>query len=87
MISVVYTPGFFSLYNKLPEPLQKEVEEKIELFKKDPRHPFLKTHKLKGRLRGRYSFWVNYRTRVLFVYDSASVVALLAVGDHDVYKI
>ena len=85
-IRVLFTPNFIRDYKKLPHSLQEEVKEKIELFKMDPKHPLLKSHKLSGKLKGTFSFWVNYRYRVVFVYDSKNTAALLGVGDHDVYK-
>jgi mRNA-degrading endonuclease YafQ of YafQ-DinJ toxin-antitoxin module len=82
----VYAPPFLRQLKKLPEGLQEEVFEKVELFQKKPKDPMLKTHKLKGRLAGNYSFSVNYQTRVVFQYISKEEAVLLAVGDHDVYK-
>lgn len=86
-MKIVFTPAFVRQYKKLPTGLQVELKEKLELFQKNPRHKFLKTHKLKGRLKGRYSFSVNYSYRVVFDYLSKCEVVLLAVGDHDVYKV
>lgn len=85
-IQISYTPTFIKQYSKLPHDLQIEVKEKIELFKQDQNHPFLKTHKLKGRLKKFWSFSVNYSTRIIFNYDSKTVVALLQVEGHEVYK-
>ncbi|KKU20078.1 MAG: Plasmid stabilization system [Candidatus Saccharibacteria bacterium GW2011_GWA2_46_10] len=85
MIEVVFTTGFFRQYNKLENDLREEVKEKIELFRKDPHAPMLKAHKLKGKLKGYFSFSVNYRYRVIYEYDSKMTVALLTVGDHDIY--
>lgn len=48
-------------------------------------HSFLKTHKLKGHLGGRFSFSVNYAYRIVFRYDSKNAVVLLSVGTHAVY--
>ncbi len=84
-LRIVYTPNFIREYKNLPLALQEEVKEKIALFAKDPRQPSLKTHKLKGRLQGSFSFSVNYRYRIIFEYDSGSTVALLGVGDHSIY--
>lgn len=86
MINVYYKPTFVRQYKKLPKALQDEVKEKIEIFKQDPKHPFLKTHKLSGRLEGVYSFSVNYAYRIVFEYVGKREAVLLAVGDHDVYK-
>ena len=77
---------FLRQYGRLPRGLQEEVREKIALFRSDQHHPFLKTHKLKGRLRGRWSFSVNYSYRIVFRFEGKGAAVLLAVGDHDVYK-
>ena len=86
MIKIYYKPSFVRQYKKLPKALQEEVKEKIGLCEKDPKHPFLKTHKLSGRLKEFYSFSVNYSDRIVFEYLSKQEAALLAVGDHSVYK-
>ena len=87
MLEVVYKPAFVRQYKKLSKDLQEEIVDKIGLFKSDPKHSFLRIHKLQGRLAGRYSFSVNYAYRVVFVYLSKNKVRFLSVGDHDVYKI
>ena len=86
MLKTHYKPSFLKKFNRLSEGLQDEVEEKIELFKKDPADSFLKSHKLKGPFKGCFSFSVNYRYRVVFEYLSKKEVVLLCVGDHDIYK-
>lgn len=85
-MKVYYKPSFVRALNKLPRDLQEEVIEKIELFKVAKNHKHLKVHKLKGKLKDRYSFSVNYKYRIVFLYISKAEAVLLAVGDHDVYK-
>ena len=85
-MDIRFKPTFIRQFNRLETALQDEVVEKIELFKNTKNNKQLKVHKLKGRLKGRYSFCVNYQTRIVFVYKSKQEVVLLAVGDHDVYK-
>ncbi len=86
MIEITYKPTFIRQYKKLPQELQQEIKEKIQLFQKDHAHSFLKVHKLRGPLKGFLSFSVNYKYRIIFQYESKIEVVLLAVGDHDVYK-
>jgi mRNA-degrading endonuclease YafQ of YafQ-DinJ toxin-antitoxin module len=87
MIDVLYTQPFIKEFNSLEKDLQDEVYEKIESFKDGRNHPQLKVHKLKGRLKNKYSFSVNYKIRIVFEYTlSKKEVALLSIGDHNVYK-
>jgi len=85
-MEIFYAPAFIRQLKSLDPELQKEVIEKIELLKKIKNHKQLKVHKLKGRLSGRYSFSINYKTRIVFSYILKKKAILLAVGDHDVYK-
>ncbi len=86
MVEVVYKPTFIREYKKLPRALQEEAKEKIALFRKNPKTPSLRVHKLKGRLKGYSSFSVNYKYRIVFQRENQGVFALLAIGDHDVYS-
>lgn len=86
MPQIQFTPNFIRQLKKLPKALQQEAVEKIKLLEVDPQNNFLKTHKLKGKLKDRWSFSVNYKTRIVFQYTDKQNVVLLAVGDHDVYK-
>ena len=83
-----YAPNFVRSFNSLETDLQEEVLEKVELFKDSKNHKQLKVHKLKGRLKDRYSFSINYKTRIVFRYISKNKkeIAFIAIGNHDVYK-
>ncbi len=87
MTQVEFTAPFLIQLRKLDPDLQQEVVEKVEIFQEDPGFKGLRVHKLKGRLKDRWSFSVNYKTRIVFQYISKKKVVLLAVGNHDVYKI
>lgn len=86
-IKVHYKPSFIRQLKKLPLGLQEEVIEKIELFKNIDNHQRLEVHKLKGRLKKFYGFSVDYKNRVVFEYLSDGEIVLLAVGDHEIYKL
>lgn len=86
MLTVLYKPTFVRQYKKLPEALRQEAKEKIAIFRKNPNHPFLKTHKLKGKLKGFFSFSVNYAYRIIFSYESKNTSVLLTIGDHQIYQ-
>lgn len=84
---VKFSPLFLKKLKKLEKDLQDDVIQQVEIFKKNPQTPALKTHKLKGRLQGIHRFSVNYQYRILFEYISAKEVSFLTIGNHDVYKI
>ncbi len=86
MIAVGFTPTFLNQLAALPGDLQEEALEKVELFKDRANHKQLKVHKLKGRLVGRYSYSVNYQTRIVVRFIGSNEAILLAIGDHDVYR-
>ncbi|OJI09276.1 MAG: hypothetical protein COV08_01605 [Candidatus Vogelbacteria bacterium CG10_big_fil_rev_8_21_14_0_10_49_38] len=85
-MKIFYAPVFLRQFGKLEPDLQDEIVLKIESFRlgRDPQQ--LKIHKLKGKLSGHFSFSVNYRFRIVFVYRTKTEVILTSVGDHDVYK-
>ena len=85
-MEIDYKPTFIRQYACFENSLKEEIKEKIELFKDEKNHKRLKVHKLKGKLSKYFGFSVNYKYRIVFVYQSKSRVALLAIGDHAVYK-
>ena len=85
-MKISYKATFIRQYNKLDQDLQSEVIEKIELFKDKNNHILLKVHKLHGRFKENYSFYVNYKIRIVFIWESDEEIILLAIGDHDIYK-
>lgn len=85
-MKILYKAKFLRQFKKLPTPLQQEAKEKIALLQQDVQHPFLKAHKLKGKLKEFWSFSVNYKDRIVFQYEKKDHIVLIAIGDHDVYQ-
>ncbi len=86
MMDIIYLPSFVRQYKNLEKGLQDEVIEKIELFKNKENHKQLKLHKLHGPLKDRWSFSVNYKIRIVCIFESKNKVAFLSIGDHKVYE-
>ena len=80
------SPRFTRAYQRLPRAIQEDFKTKIQIFIKDPRHPSLKIHKLKGQLQECLAFRLMNGYRVLFEFSGAETVHLLDVGPHDMYK-
>jgi len=86
MIQISFKASFLRQLNKLEKALAEEALEKIEILKDRENHKKLKVHKLHGGFSGCFSFSVNYRTRIIFEYLSDKEIALLYIGDHDLYE-
>jgi addiction module RelE/StbE family toxin len=86
MYRILYSKIFISQFEKIPKKIQSIVYKKIEVFKKDPNYPLLKTHKLHGELVGYFSFSVNYEIRIVFEYGENKEIHFLKIGSHDIYK-
>ena len=57
----------------------------MELFINDPFDSKLKTHKLSGKLKGLWSFSIEYDLRVVFFFtnDKTKKAVFVDIGTHD----
>lgn len=85
-MEVHYSTRFTRSYQALPQHIQKDFDEQIARFIKNPRDPQLRTHKLKGKLVGCLAFVLRDGCRVLFQFISRNVVRLTSIGPHDHYR-
>ena len=84
-MEVLYTPHFQREAKRLPKSLRLLIEDRLELFREQPLHPSLKTHKLTGKLHEYWSFSINHRIRVICSFEGKKRAVLHAIGDHSVY--
>lgn len=83
---IFYTSKFARNFKSLPQKIQKKAVRKENIFRKNPFHSSLKTHKLKGSLRNFYSFSVDYKYRIVFTFENENEVTFIDIGDHSIYK-
>jgi len=74
------TDRFKKGYQKLPSDIQQRVDQKLRFLLRDPRHPSLRVHKLRG-VEGLWEFSVTMNYRVIFEIEGEYYV-LLGVGSH-----
>lgn len=79
-------PLFEKHYKKLPERIKEKAKQKEKIFRTDPFHSLLKTHKLSGREKEMWAFWVNDSYRVKFIFLPNQEVLFLDIGTHKIYK-
>ena len=68
--------------------LQGKVLQVLEFLQQDPFTPLLETHKLKGKLEGKYACTVAFDLRIVFVFEISlendlTPILLLDIGTHD----
>lgn len=64
--------------------LRNKVIKQVQLFSKNPRHPSLKTHKLKGKRQDQYSFWIEGNLRIVYTLDGSDAI-FTDILTHDEY--
>jgi len=80
------SPIFEKHYKRLPKRIKEQAKEKERIFLDSPFHPVLRTHKLSGKEREHWGFWINYTYRIKFIFTDSNSVLFLDIGLHDIYK-
>lgn len=86
MYEIRYKPSFVRQYKKLEEDLRNDVKRTLDLLRQDPENVRLKSHKLKGQLKGLWSCSVNFSYRIIFEYEKELTITCISVGNHDIYR-
>ncbi len=84
-MKIYYSNKFAREYKKLSPSVKKIAQEKEKLFRKNPFNPALETHKLKGSLKGFWSFSINNKYRIIFEFINKEIIWFHSVGDHSIY--
>ena len=64
----------------------EDIRAALELLAEDAFHPQLRTHKLKGKLKGSWACSAGYDLRIVFKYvrhERTEAILLETVGTHD----
>lgn len=85
-IKSVYYSFHFKKAARKYSAYQKQIEEKVGKFLKNPFDPSLKTHKLSGKFSSYWSFSINYHLRILFEFLDKESVGFIDLGTHEIYK-
>ena len=86
MIEVAFSSSFKrSLKRALKGNLarRQRFEEALSAFVTDPFAEVLRTHKLSGRLKGNWSFTIEYDLRVVFRFIEPDRAIFEDIGSHD----
>lgn len=81
-MTIQYALKFKKQYKKLPVGLQRQFDERLRLFMKDPTNPVLRVHPLKGAYRGYWSMNVNGDLRALYLKRGDELIIFALIGTH-----
>mgnify|MGYP001581384404 FL=1 len=73
-------------YSKLPKRIKQTAKEKESIFRKDPFDSRLDTHKLHGKEKEVWAFFITKSYRIKFTFLKEGVVLFLEIGTHDIYR-
>ena len=85
-MKIIFSSHFNREFKKYSPQLRIKIWNKIESFRKNPFDASLKTHKLTGGLKNRWSFSVNYSIRILCEFINTDSVDFIDLGGHEIYK-
>ena len=78
-------PRFDKHYRKLAKSVKEKLKAKETIFRAFPFDQSLRTHKLHGKDKGAWGFWIDFRYRVKFLFVTESTILFLDIGLHDIY--
>lgn len=84
--SIYYGKHFEKQFHNLPKEIQGKAVSIEDLFRKNPFHPSLRLHQLKGSLRGLWSLSINLNYRIIFKQTEDGAILFVSIGKHDLYK-
>ena len=64
----------------------KDIQDTLKMLSEDAFQPLLKTHKLKGDLKGSWACSVDYELRIIFKfaqYKDSEAILLETIGTHE----
>ena len=85
-VRVNYSERFLKKLSRTSQRFIAEAEEKERVFKLNPFHPSLETHKLHGKDKDAWAFSINRKYRIKFIFLAEDAVLFLDLGTHDIYR-
>lgn len=85
MLKIQIDGDFDSSYRELLEEnrsIDKEVEKRVNWFRKNPDDSRLKNHALRKRMKGKFAFSITGDMRIIYEWLGKNTVRFLAIGGH-----
>lgn len=86
-MNVEFHSNFKKRYKKLNSSLQKNVDKRLILFRKEPLHTLLNNHSLRGKYLGYRSINVTGDYRAIYSLKTDDIAFFVAIDNHsNLYK-
>lgn len=89
-MKIRFSPDFIKLLKKIKKTDKKlidQVHKQLKLFQTHPNHPSLRTHKLTGKMKNRWSISLSRSYRLIYILLDKYEAYFIAIGTHDqVYR-
>lgn len=79
---VSFSDYFKKRFFKLPQKIKIQFEKRLQIFIKNPAHPLLHSHPLKGNLVGYRAFSVTGDYRVIYRFIDKNTAKFTDIGPH-----
>ena len=84
-MDIEYSRGFLKSAARLPKRIIAFADRKEAVFRNEPFHPSLETHKLHGKDKGAWGFSVDRRYRIKFLFLENNRVLFFDICLHHIY--
>lgn len=68
---------------KKDKKLSQKIDKQLALFKENPKHPSLRTHKLAGNSDNRWSISITRSIRMVYILEEKDLAYFIDLGTHD----
>ena len=85
-MNIYYSKDFLKSFKKIPKSIQNKFEKQELIFRNNPFDLRLKTNPLIGKLKGFYSYSIDYHYRVIFSFELETEIWFHDIGSHSIYK-
>ena len=84
--TIHYTKSFEKQFLLLAKDIKQKACKAEVLFRKNPFYPSLRLHKLKGKLDGLWSIWIDKKNWIILKCMDDGVIIFVSIGAHAIYE-
>jgi len=87
VIEIEVSSLFKRRFKKLPKEIRDRAIQREKIFVRNPFDSRLGTHKLHGKRKEEWAYWIDYSYRITFIFLTGSKVLYTDIGTHgDLYR-